>query len=53
MNNNHDNRPTPESLLARIEEATRSRLRAYIGAAPGVGKTSLSILLADGAGSHD
>jgi len=34
-----DARPTPESLLARQEQARRARLRIYIGAAPGVGKT--------------
>lgn len=39
MNNHQNNRPTPESLLARIEEAARPKLRVYIGAAPGVGKT--------------
>jgi two-component system sensor histidine kinase KdpD len=33
------NRPSPESLLARLEEGEQSRLRVYIGAAPGVGKT--------------
>lgn len=32
-------RPSPESLLARQEQAERARLRVYIGAAPGVGKT--------------
>ena len=32
-------RPTPESVLARQEQARRARLRIYIGAAPGVGKT--------------
>ena len=32
-------RPTPESLLARQEQAGRARLRIYLGAAPGVGKT--------------
>src|SRR5262245_4172808 len=31
--------PTPESLLARAREEGRARLRVYIGAAPGVGKT--------------
>ena len=31
--------PKPESLLARQEHARRARLRIYIGAAPGVGKT--------------
>jgi two-component system sensor histidine kinase KdpD len=39
MNNYQDNRPNPEKLLAKIEEATRPKLRVYIGAAPGVGKT--------------
>ena len=34
-----DARPTPESLLAREGQARRARLRIYIGAAPGVGKT--------------
>jgi two-component system sensor histidine kinase KdpD len=32
-------RPTPESLLAKLKEGERARLRVYIGAAPGVGKT--------------
>ena len=32
-------RPTPESVLARHDQARRARLRIYIGAAPGVGKT--------------
>lgn len=36
----HDQaRPSPESLLAKIKESERARLRVYIGAAPGVGKT--------------
>jgi two-component system, OmpR family, sensor histidine kinase KdpD len=34
-----DVRPKPESLLARQEQERRARLRIYIGAAPGVGKT--------------
>jgi two-component system sensor histidine kinase KdpD len=33
------NRPSPESLLARLSEGEQARLRVYIGAAPGVGKT--------------
>jgi len=33
------NRPTPESLLAKLKEGEQARLRVYIGAAPGVGKT--------------
>jgi len=32
-------RPTADALLARIKEEERPRLRIYIGAAPGVGKT--------------
>jgi two-component system sensor histidine kinase KdpD len=33
------NRPSAESLLAKINDGERARLRLYIGAAPGVGKT--------------
>ncbi len=33
------NKPTPESLLAKLKEGEHARLRVYIGAAPGVGKT--------------
>jgi two-component system sensor histidine kinase KdpD len=32
-------RPSPEALLARLDAQDRARLRIYIGAAPGVGKT--------------
>ena len=32
-------RPSPDALLARLTVAQRARLRIYIGAAPGVGKT--------------
>ena len=32
-------RPTADALLARIQDQERARLRVYIGAAPGVGKT--------------
>lgn len=39
MNQVIDARPKPASLLAREEQARRARLRIYIGAAPGVGKT--------------
>lgn len=34
-----DHRPTADALLARIRKKDRARLRIYIGAAPGVGKT--------------
>lgn len=34
-----DRRPSAESLLAKLKESERARLRVYIGAAPGVGKT--------------
>ena len=34
-----DHRPTADALLAHIKEKDRARLRIYIGAAPGVGKT--------------
>jgi len=34
-----DHRPSPESLLAKLKAAEQARLRVYIGAAPGVGKT--------------
>jgi two-component system sensor histidine kinase KdpD len=33
------NRPSPESLLAKLNRGELARLRVYIGAAPGVGKT--------------
>jgi two-component system sensor histidine kinase KdpD len=34
-----EHRPSADTLLARIKEEQRARLRVYIGAAPGVGKT--------------
>lgn len=34
-----EHRPSAEALLARIKAKDRARLRIYIGAAPGVGKT--------------
>jgi len=33
------NRPSPESLLAKLNHGDEAKLRVYIGAAPGVGKT--------------
>lgn len=38
MINGH-RRPSAETLLAQLQESERARLRVYIGAAPGVGKT--------------
>jgi two-component system sensor histidine kinase KdpD len=37
--NANGNRPSAESLLAQIKHGEKARLRVYIGAAPGVGKT--------------
>lgn len=34
-----DHRPSPESLLAKLSDSQQAKLRVYIGAAPGVGKT--------------
>jgi two-component system sensor histidine kinase KdpD len=34
-----EQRPSADALLARIQEQERARLRVYVGAAPGVGKT--------------
>jgi two-component system, OmpR family, sensor histidine kinase KdpD len=39
MQRETDARPTAEALLARWQQAEHARLRVYIGAAPGVGKT--------------
>jgi len=38
-NRNGDRRLSPESLLRMVEERERAKLRVYIGAAAGVGKT--------------
>jgi two-component system sensor histidine kinase KdpD len=37
--NHRDKRLSPESLLKMVQEASRAKLRVYIGAAAGVGKT--------------
>lgn len=34
-----DGRPSPDALLAEAQKETRGRLKIFIGAAPGVGKT--------------
>jgi two-component system sensor histidine kinase KdpD len=41
-NENHgvtDRRPSPEALLARADQESRGKLKIFLGAAPGVGKT--------------
>jgi two-component system, OmpR family, sensor histidine kinase KdpD len=35
----HEHRPSPEALLAAAQEEGRGRLKIFLGAAPGVGKT--------------
>ncbi|MGH9882680.1 MAG: histidine kinase, partial [Pyrinomonadaceae bacterium] len=37
--NENGKRRSPESLLAKLNEGEQAKLRVYIGAAPGVGKT--------------
>src|SRR6476619_4407270 len=37
--NQNGNRPSPESLLAKLKDGEQAKLRVYIGAAPGIGKT--------------
>ena len=32
-------RPQPEALLSELKKASRGRLKIFLGAAPGVGKT--------------
>jgi len=38
-NRDADGRPSPEALLENAERETRGRLKIFLGAAPGVGKT--------------
>jgi two-component system sensor histidine kinase KdpD len=45
-------RPSPDALLARLTAAERARLRIYIGAAPGVGKTYELLLEANALRAH-
>jgi two-component system sensor histidine kinase KdpD len=35
----HDSRPDPDALLASVQREQRGRLKIFLGAAPGVGKT--------------
>ena len=39
MPNVAENRPSPENLLATLKQSEQAKLRVYIGAAVGVGKT--------------
>lgn len=39
MNDHGDQRPLPEALLERAKKEGRGRLKIFLGAAPGVGKT--------------
>ena len=44
LDNNH--RPSPEALLQQAEQERRGRLKIFLGAAPGVGKTYEMLLSA-------
>src|SRR5271154_1088999 len=35
----HDSRPSPDALLAQAKQEGRGKLKIFLGAAPGVGKT--------------
>ena len=37
--NNAERRPSPEALLREAQQAEQGRLKIFLGAAPGVGKT--------------
>ena len=37
--NEDDNRPSPDALLAEARREARGKLKIFLGAAPGVGKT--------------
>lgn len=43
---NQDKRPSPEALLQEAERESRGRLKVFLGAAPGVGKTYEMLLSA-------
>ena len=45
---NTDDRPSPEALLESAERETRGRLKIFLGAAPGVGKTYEMLLAGRG-----
>jgi two-component system sensor histidine kinase KdpD len=39
VDSDRDNRPSPDALLAEAQREARGRLKIFLGAAPGVGKT--------------
>ena len=41
-----ENRPSPEALLAEAQKEKRGKLKIFLGAAPGVGKTYEMLLAA-------
>lgn len=43
-----DNRPSPDALLEQAKQESRGRLKAFLGAAPGVGKTFEMLTIAQG-----
>src|SRR5262249_40880201 len=43
-----DTRPSPEALLEQAARETRGRLKVFLGAAPGVGKTFAMLQTAQG-----
>ena len=42
----HDRRPSPDALLEQVVQEARGRLKIFMGAAPGVGKTFAMLLAA-------
>ena len=44
--NDRDGRPHPDALLRQAEQDGRGRLKIFLGAAPGVGKTYEMLLTA-------
>jgi two-component system, OmpR family, sensor histidine kinase KdpD len=51
LNRNFDRRPDPDALLAAAGAEARGRLRIFLGAAPGVGKTYAMLERARAAGA--
>ena len=44
----NDRRPSPDALLREAERTQRGRLKIFLGAAPGVGKTYEMLTAAQG-----